>query len=162
MADNLPPPIEREEPALKPVVPPPGSPDHQRKAGATARPDTAPDTAAKAEAPPLVAVLDFATDRSKRIPLTCGFKFDGRTFDAIVIKRLTMVQVDKLVTEKRHNDLYEIYAEMTGVPAPVLRGMDADDGEAMMETGADFLPRSIRAAFGFMSASSTGEDSPPA
>ncbi|MBB5046802.1 hypothetical protein HNR60_001550 [Rhodopseudomonas rhenobacensis] len=152
MAIDLPPPVE-VEPALKPVVPPPGSPDAKRKAGAKTD-DLAvaqPAAEAPAEAPPMVAVLDFAGGRSKRVPLSCPFMDGSLCRDAVVINRLTMVQVDKLVSENRHNDLYEIYAEMTGVPAPVLRGMDADDGEAMMEAGADFLPRSLRKAFGFTS-----------
>ncbi|KPF98799.1 hypothetical protein IP86_10735 [Rhodopseudomonas sp. AAP120] len=152
MREDLPPPVDGE-PALKPVTPPPGSPDYQRKVGETSQPSGATQAAADkpAAVPPPVAILDFAGERRKVFPLTQPFDWNGASVSEITVRRLAMVDVDKLVSEKRHGDLYEIYAEMTGLPAAVLRGMDADDGEAMMEAGADFLPRSLRTAFGFTS-----------
>jgi hypothetical protein len=153
MADELPPPIDAE-PALKPVLPPPGSPDYKRRAGAKAE-GAAEAPAAAAEAPsvaePVAALLQFAGERHKRVTLSFPFMDNGVQRDVVVINRLTMSHVDRLVREGRHSDLYEIFAEMTGLPAPVLRGMDADDGERMIAEGADFLPRSLREAFGLAS-----------
>lgn len=149
MDEELPPPVDAE-PALKPVMPPPGSPDYQRRFGADA--SGAAERAAPAEAGkpaplPLVAALEFSDPRSKVVPITHQFTFDGRTFSEVTVRRLSMVAVDKLVDERRHGDLYEVIAEMTNVPAAVLRGMDADDGDRLVAESRDFLPRILREAF---------------
>lgn len=150
MAEELPPPVDAE-PALKPVMPPPGSPDYQRRFGADASgaaERTAPAEASKPAPLPLVAALEFSDPRSKVVPITHRFTFDGRTFSEVTVRRLSMVAVDKLVDERRHGDLYEVIAEMTSVPAAVLRGMDADDGDRLVAESRDFLPRILREAFG--------------
>jgi hypothetical protein len=138
MADELLPPIPGA-PELQPVTPPPGSPDHARKGGAAVEPVA--NKAAPVEAPPLVAVLDFVADRAKHIPLDFPFRFEGRLIEAIDVKRLPMAAVNNLVSSDRYLDLYEIYAEMTGLPASVLRGLDGDDGTRVTEIAFDFLPR---------------------
>ncbi|PZA12479.1 hypothetical protein DNX69_10925 [Rhodopseudomonas palustris] len=144
MVDDLPPPIDAE-PALKPVLPPPGSPDYARNSGVTEAPA---ETAAKmqSEPPPLVAVLQFQSGdlRSKRFQLDWPFELDGVTIDAITVRRLPMVTVNNLVASERYRDLYEIYAEMTGLSAAVLRGLDSDDGELITGACWDFLPRLLR------------------
>jgi hypothetical protein len=150
MAEELPPPVDAE-PALKPVMPPPGSPDYQRRNGADASgavESTAPAEVSKPHVPPLVAALEFSDPRSKVVPITHRFTFDGRTFSEVTLRRLSMVAVDKLVDERRHGDLYEVISEMTSVPAAVLRGMDADDGDRLVAESRDFLPRILREAFG--------------
>ena len=151
MAEELPPPVDDAEPALKPVMPPPGSPDYQRRFGADASgaaERTAPAEAGKPAPLPLVAALEFSDPRSKVVPITHRFTFDGRTFSEVTVRRLSMVAVDKLVDERRHGDLYEVISEMTSVPAAVLRGMDADDGDRLVAESRDFLPRILREAFG--------------
>ncbi|NEW96904.1 phage tail assembly protein [Rhodopseudomonas sp. BR0G17] len=149
MRDELPPPIEGA-PSLKPVVPPPGSPDAMRKAGAEAGGASAEvssvEAALKAKHP-LVAVLGFRADRTKSVTLAHPFTFDGLEVSEVTVRRLTMMQVDNLVTDRRHDDLYEVFSEMTGLPAPVLRGMDCDDGDRIIAEGKDFLPRTISEAF---------------
>lgn len=148
MAEELPPPVDAE-PALKPVQPPPGSPDHKRRAGAkTDAAAEAPAAAAEAPVPPQVAVLEFRDPRSKTVPLDYPFTFEGRLFEAMPVRRLAVVEVDRLVSDGRHDDLYEILAVMTGVAAPVLRGMDADDSDRLIKESADFLPRWAREVFG--------------
>ena len=145
MADKLPPPIDAE-PALKPVLPTPGSPDYDRRNGAADAPAATVEAEAPAAAPPPVAVLQFQAGdlRSKRIPLDWPFDVDGVTIDAITVRRLPMATVNQLVASERYRDLYEIYAEMTGLPAGGLRGLDADDGERVLGACWDFLPRLLR------------------
>lgn len=161
MAEELPPPVD-DEPSLNPVLPPPGSPDYQRKmaakgdAKAGAKSGAAaggaeiePPAAAPAVVAAEVAVLAFkaANDlRSKTVPLDWPFDFNGGTIDAITVRRLPMISVNQLVASERYRDLYEIYAEMTGLSAAVLRGLDSDDGERVTGVCWDFLPRLLRTA----------------
>lgn len=147
MAEVLPPPVDTES-ALKPVAPPPGSPDYVRRNGADVSGATETTPAAATSKPPLVAELSFRDPRSKVVPIDHAFDFDGRTVTEVQIRRLSMVAVDKLVDEGRHGDLYEVFSEMTGLPAPVLRAMDSDDGDRLIAEGKDFLPRVLREAFG--------------
>lgn len=149
MAEELPPPVDAE-PALKPVMPPPGSPDYQRRVGADASgaaERTAPAEAGKPAPSPLTAELTFRDPRSKVVPIDHAFDLGGRWITEVHIRRLTMVQVENLVSSRRHGDLYEVLAEMTGLAAPVLRGLDSDDGERILAESADFLPRAMREAF---------------
>lgn len=141
MVDNLPPPIEGV-PSLQPVEPPAGSPDHARKSAS--KPESEPT--AEAAVSPIVATLDFELARSKSIELDYPFQFEGRRIDTIVVRRLSMGAVNRLVADERHRDLHEVYAEMTGLPAAVLRGLDGDDGIRVAEVAYDFLPRLLREA----------------
>lgn len=149
MAEELPPPVDTE-PALKPVAPPPGSPDYVRRNGADVSGATETTPAAdksKPAPPPLTGELTFRDPRSKVVPIDHAFDLGGRWITEVHIRRLTMVQVENLVSSRRHGDLYEVLAEMTGLPAPVLRGLDSDDGERILAESADFLPRAMREAF---------------
>ncbi|ACE99252.1 hypothetical protein Rpal_0693 [Rhodopseudomonas palustris TIE-1] len=149
MAEELPPPVDTE-PALKPVAPPPGSPDYVRRNGADVSGATETTPAAEASKPalpPLVAALGFRGERSKSVTLAHPFTFEGCEISEVTVRRLTMMQVDNLVTARRHDDLYEVFSEMTGLPASVLRGMDCDDGDRIIAEGKDFLPRTISEAF---------------
>lgn len=145
MFDDLPPPIDAE-PKLQPVPPPEGSPDYARRHGAPVEPE-AVQSAPVVEPPPVVAALDFVAGRSHVIALDYPFRLDDKLIEAIEVKRLSMRAVSDLVATDRHRDLYEIYAEMTGLPAAVVRGLDADDGDRVMEAGWRFLPRVIRPLF---------------
>ena len=144
MADDLPPPIGGA-PQFQAVSPPPGSPDYARKNGTAAAASEAADL--PADAPPLVAVLDFVKPRCTPIPLDHPFRLDGRLIESITVKRLEMEAVNALVAKDRYRDLYEIYAEMTGLPAAVLRGLDGDDGDRVTGAAWDFLPRILRTVF---------------
>lgn len=145
-AEKLPPPIDATAAALKPVAPPPGSPDFARQQGPGPVGEAAPAPAAAPVAPPPVAALDFVGDRGKTIPLDHPFRWDGRLIEMIEVRRLRMQHLSDLVAAGRHDDLYEVYAEMTGLPAAVLRGLDPDDGVRVTEVAFDFLPRALREA----------------
>lgn len=142
--EELPPTIEGA-PSLTAVTPPPGSPDEaRRQAGQQAAP--APMTTS--DAAPAVAVLEFVTAAAQTIRLQHPFRLDGRLVDCVHVRRLSLAQVSELVVAGRTGDLYEVYAVMCDLAAPVLRGLDGDDGEAVVEAAYDFLPRVIRAAHG--------------
>jgi hypothetical protein len=126
------PPVEpHEQPPAPPLDPPP--------AGGEA---SAPAKAA----PPEVAQLAFVGERAKTVPLSCPFELDGQRVDQVIVRRLVTADIASLVRDGRHADLYEIYAAMTGLSAAVLRGLDADDGQQVVEAAWDFLPQSLREA----------------
>lgn len=142
---DFPTPIEGV-PSLTAVTPPPGSPDEARRLKAS---ETDAASTPKPDAPaPAVAALEFVTDAGKTIRLQHPFRLDGRLIDSVQVRRLSLAQVSDLVVAGRTGDLYEVYAVMCGLPAPVLRGLDGDDGEVVVEAAYDFLPRVIRAAHG--------------
>jgi hypothetical protein len=145
VADALPPPIDAPAAALEPVAPPPGSPDFERKQGRASESKTSGGAPAPA-ASPLVAALDFVDERGKTIKLDHPFRLDGRLIEAIEVRRLPLQALSALVSSGRHTDLYEVYAEMAGLPAAVLRGLDADDGVKVTEAAWDFLPLGLREA----------------
>lgn len=139
------PPID-DTPQIARVTPPPGSPNDP--AGAIA------DQPAAAPAPPVVDVAQLTfTDvsaREKSLPLIFPFDLDGVRHDAIRIRRLTTQEVGDLMGGGSRNlDLYRVYSVMTGLPPAVLRGLDAEDGLAVTGVCSSFLPRLLKAVFGF-------------
>lgn len=143
MAETLPPPIDGE-PALKPVMPASGRP---MEAGGGA-PAVAPAAAAHIE----VAKLVFADSSAREKTLTLLFPFDyeGERHEQVRIRRLTTQEVGDVMGGGSGNlDLYEVYSVMTGLPPAVLRGLDGEDGLAVTGACSGFLPRLLKAAFGF-------------
>jgi hypothetical protein len=109
----------------------------------------APAEPSKPTAPawkPEVAELAFISNPVKTVPLACPFTLDGRTVDKISIRRLTVSEVGRLIESlpAGRRDNFDIYALMTGLPAPVLRGLIDDDGADVTEGCYDFLPRVFR------------------
>lgn len=109
--------------------------------------DAESDSAASPEPLP-VAALKFVggKPREKTVPLDYHFEHEGSTVTEITVKKLTSAEVGELVETLTDGqfDLYDIYAEMTGFPAAVLRGLIDDDGERLREVGRDFLPPMFR------------------
>jgi hypothetical protein len=99
-------------------------------------------------APPQVAELDFLSLEKlvAIVPLDHPFRLDGRKVCEIRVRKLTVAQVAELTARAGSTgfDLYDVYAVMTGLPAPVLRGLVDDDGEAVIGKAYDFLPRAFR------------------
>lgn len=84
---------------------------------------------------------------SKTVPLEFPFEHDGRTVSEIVVRRLTTAEMGEVVA--RHGadfDQWDIFAVMTGLPATVLRGLEAGDGDEVTGVAYDFLPRSLKKA----------------
>lgn len=138
--ENLPPPIDTT-PSLKPVVPPPDAPD--AAAGGVSPVEVPPRAAPR----PQVAALEFEGVRFRDVPLEFPFTWDGQRVDVVTVRRLLTRQVAELCPDGNAPDVFEVYAAMTGLPAPVLRGMDSDDGQAVAGAAWDFLPRLLRAAY---------------
>lgn len=89
------------------------------------------------------APLSFVNERSRTIPLSFPFHHDGKLIDHVVVTRLVTRDVAALVAQDT-GDPYHAYSMMTGLPPDVLRGLDADDGERVVEAAYDFLPRVFR------------------
>jgi hypothetical protein len=100
--------------------------------------------AAAPAAPPLVAVLDFLEPRRLETPFAHPFRWNGEEVRGFAARRLSLAEVGRLVESARGQedfDPIEFYSVMTGLPAAVIRGLDADDGELLVETCYPFLPR---------------------
>lgn len=95
-------------------------------------------------------VLQFlAGDTSKTVPLAYPFLFEGSEVREITVRRLSLGDVQTLLRKYagKSYTLIDIYAEMSGLPAPVLRALIDEDGTAVTEAAYDFLPLRLRQAF---------------
>jgi len=95
-----------------------------------------------------VETLDFGLDEDgprpfSVVPLKYPFRRDGQITRQIVVRRLTVGEVGEMLDTRPADlpDRFDIYSAMTGMPAPVLRGLIDIDGEAVAEACFDFLPR---------------------
>lgn len=104
--------------------------------------------AEKATAPrKSVAMLDFVGDSHLRqVPLKHPFRWEGSVVESLSVRRLTIDQLSAVLNRQDGESLttFDLYALMIGLPAPVLRGLVDEDGEAMAEAAYDFLPRQMR------------------
>ncbi len=120
---------------------PPGEAGAPASGQAAARPALKPREVEK---------LDFEIEgelsRFCSIALVHPFRRDGGVVRQIDVRRLTVAEVGDLIDARPADlpDLFDIYAIMTGTPAPVLRGLVDIDGEAVAEACYDFLPRYFR------------------
>lgn len=91
--------------------------------------------------------LEFIeSDHQRVIPLNHPFRLNGKKITHITVRRLRMGEVDALVkkTAKGGMTTFDVYAEMTGLSASVLRGLIDEDGDAVTDAAFDFLPRMFR------------------
>ncbi|MFN3440834.1 MAG: hypothetical protein ACK4Z3_00380 [Rhizobium rosettiformans] len=92
--------------------------------------------------------LEFVGETHRKvIPLAHPFRRNGAVVDTITIKRLRIGDVDRFIKRAQGGSFstFDIYAEMTGLPASVIRGLVDEDGEAVTDGCYSFLPRSLRA-----------------
>ncbi len=95
-----------------------------------------------------VAELEFVDgSHQKSVPLKYPFRLNGREVKVVTVRRLTLGQVDAFIRRAAAASFstFDIYAEMTGLPAPVLRGLIDEDGNAVVDAAYDFLPRALKA-----------------
>lgn len=98
-----------------------------------------------------VAALAFLSPgaMSKTIPLEWPFAFGGVEYHSVTARRLSYAEVARVYERAKDADgevkLIEFYAEMTGLPAAVIRGLESGDGHAVIEGCHPFLPRQLRA-----------------
>lgn len=112
-------------------------------------PGEAPSSAARSKAPPSPPPqLDFLDPvrRSRAISLAHPFRLDGREIAEVVVRRPLTWEVAAWRQQAPEDgaDTFELYAVMTGLPAEIIRAMDADDGAEIAGAAYDFLPRWVR------------------
>ena len=95
----------------------------------------------------LIEQLAFVAAPAVTVPLQYPFVREGRAVDSITVRRLTVGEVgDVLDSLPPDFDNHDIYAVMTGLPAPALRGLVDVDGDKVMAVAYDFLPLVFRPA----------------
>lgn len=93
--------------------------------------------------------LDFIGDGHRRIvQLAHPFRRAGGEVRSIEVRRLRIGEIDTILRNMgdRPVSLFDIYAQMCGVPIAVLRGLVDEDGDAVTAAAFDFLPRALRPA----------------
>jgi hypothetical protein len=113
---------------------------------------------------PEMARLKFTTKSATREfthPLEYPFELEieGETpqhITEITVKRLTISEVGDTVRDGI-DDYYDIYAAMTDLPAPVLRGLMDVDGNVVIGKCQDFFPQFLMKKKGSPPAPKTGE-----
>lgn len=136
--ETLPPPINAKR-ELTPIVPPPGAPDSSSPSAQ----HQAPAVPSRPVFP--VSAVEFLDPkrREKDVPLQHPFLVDGVEWTNVRVRRLATFEVGAWRERVLANeaDSYDLYAIMTGLPAPILRGLDAEDGSSIVAAAVDFLPR---------------------
>ncbi|MCY1705254.1 hypothetical protein [Pannonibacter sp. SL95] len=142
-----------EAPAVSEIpMPPPAlwaELDNSAQSSGSAKPSTGAP-AAPAAALPAREVEKLAFSRSTATTVPLEFAFDHPELGhiaSVIVRRLTVGQVGDILDRRSRTsapDLYDIYAEMTQLPAPVLRGLEAGDGGRVVEVCWDFLPPVFR------------------
>lgn len=92
---------------------------------------------------------------SQRVPLRWSYQHEGRTFDAVTVKRLTVSEVRALTAAQRAAEEkdpdasvpFPIFVDDEGVPIPqpVMDAMLDDDMVALERAADDFFPARFRA-----------------
>lgn len=94
-----------------------------------------------------IAQLDFAVPTATMCALDFPFSHPDLGYvKEIKVQRLTVGAVGTILDERAADapDMFDIYERMTGIPAPVLRGLIDVDGERVTGACFDFLPRLLR------------------
>ncbi|GJD93348.1 hypothetical protein [Methylobacterium iners] len=121
-------------------------------------------TAAEPPPPAEVAILRFLDPGSisKEVPIRYAFEWEGREVRSIQVRRLAVAEVGAVIAampEGMPYDLYLFLAAMTGLPAPVLRGLIDDDGAELLAAARPFLPRIVEEMF-YSPSSAPGASTP--
>lgn len=111
------------------------------------RPIEPASTSSRSERQKPAATLTFTGGKawSKVVQLDFPFEHEGRTVSEITVRRLTTAEMGEVAS--RHGDeldQWDIFAVMTGLPAAVLRGLEAGDGDEVTGVAYDFLPRTVK------------------
>jgi len=120
--------------------------------GATAAEPAAPLSAL----PVAVATFDADVEMSRCVELAYPLTVDGVRYARAIARRLTTAQIGEFAgLLKSTSDNSDFAGFMTGIPAPVIRAMEAGDGLAVIAMALDFLPLKLQRATGWTSASAT-------
>lgn len=97
-----------------------------------------------------VATLEFVGNDlpEATFQLRHPFRWEGRRYDAITVRMLTTAEVGRIVGQAtragKSPERWDIYAEMAGLPAKVLRALPSVDGDPIIDKAFDFLPPLFR------------------
>jgi hypothetical protein len=100
-----------------------------------------------------VAVLEFLDPAAmtKTVVLSFPFYLGGdvprRLVGELIVRRLSYAQVARVYERAAGGGevkLVEFYAEMTGLPAAVLRALEASDAQRIVDACHPFLPPAVR------------------
>lgn len=98
--------------------------------------------------PAEIEQLEFVGDKYKKVvDLEFPFVLKGEIVEKVTVRRLRIGDVDRFIRRARAGEFstFDIYAEMTGLPAAVLRGLISEDGDNVTDACFDFLPRVLKA-----------------
>lgn len=109
--------------------------------------------------------------REKRVALEWPVEYGGKTYEAIVVRRLTGQEVadflDQLAATGKDDPTAKIQFPMffgedgERVPDELMGALDDDDAETIAQVTVDFLPRRFRGLQGSAPAPLPSEASPP-
>lgn len=86
--------------------------------------------------------------RSETVPLEWPIEYDGRVWDAITVRRMTVLDIrafHEMVLASKDDNKARIRFPMFDAPFEVLDALDDDDAQAVNEVVTRFLPRRFRA-----------------
>ena len=111
-----------------------------------AEPEKPVEKVAEVPAEPIEELEFVGETHRKVVRLAHAFRRNGTLVDRIIVQRLRIGDVDRFIKRAQAGSFstFDIYAEMTGFPAAVLRGLVDEDGDAVTDACYDFLPRSLR------------------
>jgi hypothetical protein len=93
-----------------------------------------------------VAILEFEEPAGmvNELPLKHPFRWKGEWLRTVSIRRLTFAEAMRVTEEAqktgRELSNFDLFAAMTGLTAPVIRGMEAGDGDRVTNACLPFLP----------------------
>lgn len=133
------------DPDLKPIVPPPGSPDDPARG--QREPEAPPASSPTWTAPAPVIVPADPAAWSIKLPLEHALLVDGETLDAIIIRRPTGADVAELMEEDPDEQTLpmRLRARICGVHPAVFSALWVDDSERVADACRPFLPRAMLA-----------------
>lgn len=82
--------------------------------------------------------------REKLVPLDYPVEYDGKVYDGIRVRRMTVAEVGAFIEAAGGEDAKTARLPMFDAPPEVLDALDADDAERVNEVVRDFLPRALR------------------
>lgn len=97
--------------------------------------------------------------RSETVPLEWPVEYDGKVWDAITVRRMTVLDIrafHEQVLASSEDDKARIRFPMFDAPFEVLDALDDDDAQTVNEVVTRFLPRRFRADEGSGPDSTTG------
>jgi hypothetical protein len=93
-----------------------------------------------------VAILEFENPAGmvEEVPLSHPFRWRGEWLRKVSVRRLTFAEAlrvnDEAQTADREVKSIDLFAAMTGLSAPVIRGMEATDADRVTKACLPFLP----------------------